>query len=263
MASPYGSPVALYIGTSGWAYPEWRGSKDNPGKPAFYPVNLPQARFLEHYARHLSACEINATFYRIQPDTAVSRWAVATPPQFRFAAKGHRALTHSADVSPRGPLRALLDDYLSSLQALGPRLGVVLLQFPRHKTASDPDVVELLRAVGERTRFAAEFAGTTGAGAALDACTAAGGALCFSEQDGGGARVLAPGPVAYVRLRAKHYSEEARSAWCEHLRVEAAKRDVFVFTRHKDLQPDDAHGGIGLARWLETAARSAGSDDSP
>jgi uncharacterized protein YecE (DUF72 family) len=228
--------MALYIGTSGWAYKEW--------KPAFYPANLPQARFLEHYARHLSACEINATFYRIQPNTAVSRWAVATPPRFRFAAKGHRALTHSADVSPRGPLRALLDDYLSSLQALGPRLGVVLLQFPRHKTTRDPDVVELLRAVGERTRFAAEFAGTTGAGAALDACTAAGGALCFSEQDGGGARVLAPGPVAYVR-------------------VEAAKRDVFVFTRHKDLQPDDAHGGIGLARWLETAARSPGSDDSP
>jgi uncharacterized protein YecE (DUF72 family) len=247
--------MPLYIGTSGWAYPEWRASKDNPEKPAFYPADLPQARFLEHYARHLSACEINATFYRVQPDTAVSRWAAATPPHFRFAAKGHRALTHSAVVSPRGPLRALLDDYLSSLQALGPRLGVVLLQFPRHKSARDPDVVELLRAVGKRARFAAEFVNTTGDADALDACAAAGGALCLSEQEGGDAPVLAPGPVAYVRLRAKHYSEEARRSWCVRLRDESRNRDVFVFTRHKDLKPDDAHGGIGLARWLEIAAR--------
>lgn len=240
--------MALYIGTSGWAYKEWQ--------PAFYPAGLPQAQFLEHYARHLSACEINATFYRIQLNAAVERWAASTPPQFRFAAKGHRALTHSSDVSPRGSLRALLDDYLSSLQALGPRLGVVLLQFPRHKTARDADVVRLLRAVGERTRFAAEFADTTRPEDALDACASVGGALCLSETEGDTPPVLAPGPVAYVRLRAKHYSDDARRAWCERLRAEAAERDVFVFTRHKDLEPDDAHGGVGLARWLETAARA-------
>jgi uncharacterized protein YecE (DUF72 family) len=254
--------MPLYIGTSGWAYPEWRGSKDNSEKPAFYPASLPQARFLEHYARHLSACEINATFYRIQPDTAVSRWAAATPAHFRFAAKGHRALTHSSVVAPRGPLRALLDDYLSSLQALGPRLGVVLLQFPKHKTARDADVVELLRAIGRRVRFAAEFADTTAPEDALDACTAAGGTLCLSEQEGAGASVLAPGPLAYVRLRGKHYSEDARRTWYARLCDEARARDVFVFTRHKDLEPDNAHGGIGLACWLEAAARAPGGRGS-
>jgi uncharacterized protein YecE (DUF72 family) len=45
--------VSLHVGTSGWAYKEWR--------PAFYPEGMPQARFLSHYASVLGACEINAT----------------------------------------------------------------------------------------------------------------------------------------------------------------------------------------------------------
>lgn len=45
--------MALYVGTSGWAYKEW--------KPDFYPADLPQKRFLEHYATRLSAVEINTT----------------------------------------------------------------------------------------------------------------------------------------------------------------------------------------------------------
>ncbi len=41
------SPVALYVGTSGWAYPEWRGT--------FYPAGLPQGEFLAFYGRELGA----------------------------------------------------------------------------------------------------------------------------------------------------------------------------------------------------------------
>ena len=43
----------LYAGTSGYAYPAW--------KPAFYPPDLPAARFLEHYASRLACVEINYT----------------------------------------------------------------------------------------------------------------------------------------------------------------------------------------------------------
>ena len=49
--------MALFVGTSGWAYREWKGG--------FYPEDLPMSRFLEHYARELGACEVNATFYRL------------------------------------------------------------------------------------------------------------------------------------------------------------------------------------------------------
>jgi uncharacterized protein YecE (DUF72 family) len=247
--------MALYIGTSGWAYPEWRGSKDNSGRPGFYPEAVPQTRWLEHYAKHLSACEVNATFYRIQPSAAVSRWGATTPAHFRFAAKSHRALTHSSSVSPRGPLRTLLDEYVSSLSPLGTRLRVILLQFPRHRSARDADVVELLSAVGERMSFAAEFSHDACSPDVADACAAAGGTLCLSEHDGGAPDSLAPGSIAYVRLRAQRYPEDARHAWSALLQAEGQRRDVFVFARHKGLDPNDAYGGLGLARWLEWAAR--------
>ncbi|CAN0490284.1 unnamed protein product, partial [Phaeothamnion confervicola] len=81
---------SLHVGTSGWAYREW--------KPAFYPEGLAQDRFLGHYGSVLSACEINATFYRLQSESSVERWAGAVPPDFRFAVKAHRRLTHTASL---------------------------------------------------------------------------------------------------------------------------------------------------------------------
>ena len=47
----------LWIGTSGWAYPHWRG--------VFYPDGLPTARWLAYYARHFRTVELNNSFYRL------------------------------------------------------------------------------------------------------------------------------------------------------------------------------------------------------
>ncbi|MDQ4094763.1 MAG: DUF72 domain-containing protein, partial [Actinomycetota bacterium] len=71
--------MTLFVGTSGWAYREW--------KPDFYPAELPQARFLAHYGRQLSACEINATFYRLQSESTFTKWATAVPDDFRYSIK--------------------------------------------------------------------------------------------------------------------------------------------------------------------------------
>ena len=47
----------LFAGTSGFAYAQW--------KPAFYPKDVPQKKFLEYYARRLNSVEINYTFRRL------------------------------------------------------------------------------------------------------------------------------------------------------------------------------------------------------
>ena len=47
-----------YVGVGGWTYEPWR---DN-----FYPKGLPQARELEYAATHVTAIEINGTYYRLQ-----------------------------------------------------------------------------------------------------------------------------------------------------------------------------------------------------
>ena len=77
----------LYAGTSGYAYPAW--------KPAFYPQELPAARFLEHYASRLTCVEINYTFRRTPAQKTLESWVAATPPGFVFAVKAHQRVTHT------------------------------------------------------------------------------------------------------------------------------------------------------------------------
>src|SRR6478672_9528381 len=54
--SSYNRRVIL-IGTSGYNYPEWKGS--------FYPADLPAAKMLLYYAARFPTVEINYTFYRM------------------------------------------------------------------------------------------------------------------------------------------------------------------------------------------------------
>nr|MBA2600679.1 DUF72 domain-containing protein [Actinomycetota bacterium] len=107
----------LYLGTSGWAYREW--------KPLFYPGELPRSRFLEHYSGVLTACEVNATFYRLQAEGTFTRWNSMTPESFRFAVKAHRRLTHSKSIAMSPEAKGFLDTFLGSIKILGPRLGPI------------------------------------------------------------------------------------------------------------------------------------------
>ena len=233
--------MTLYIGTSGWAYREW--------KPDFYPADLPQARFLEHYGRVLTACEINATFYRLQAPETFAKWAAGTPESFRFAIKAHRRLTHSKSIAPDD--RSFLDTFLKSVAALGPRLGVVLFQFPPYRRHDMDQLDALVAALPVSTCYAFEFRHESWNHTEVTDRLAAGGAtVCISNTDGSVPESLPPGPVAYVRLRTDRYSAEARDGWLRLLTTEGHGRDVFAFTKHEGIPADDPFGGIGLAQWL-------------
>src|SRR3954465_2072561 len=78
--------VTVLIGTSGWQYRDWRGR--------FYPQKLPQRLWLEHYAQHLATVESNNAFYRLPERATFEKWRERTPPDFRWAVKASRYLTH-------------------------------------------------------------------------------------------------------------------------------------------------------------------------
>ena len=67
----------VWIGTSGYNYPEWKGN--------FYPSDLPAAKMLPYYAERFPTVELNTTGYRLPAEEQFSRWAEQTPPAFRFA----------------------------------------------------------------------------------------------------------------------------------------------------------------------------------
>ena len=80
-----------------------------------------------------------------------------------------------------------------------------------------------------------------------------GGTVCVRETEGAVPAALPPGPVAYMRLKGTHYTDNARDALLALLCREARDRDVFVFARHKGVPADDPYTGVGLAGWLRVS----------
>lgn len=237
--------MSLHLGTSGWAYPEW--------KPDFYPAGLPRGRFLAHYASVLGACEINATHYRLQSESAVANWAAAVPDGFRFVAKAHRRLTHARDL---GGAPEFMADFLESLRPLGAKLGAILLQLPPSRTRDDAALAALMSQVPPHLPFAMEFRHESWNDDAITtAVVDAGGTLCVSDTTGTPLDALPPGRIAYVRLRAENYTEEARQRWLDLLVSEAEGRDVFAFAKHEGVPAGNPFAGVSMAEWMVSESR--------
>ena len=86
----------VWVGTSGYNYPEWKGT--------FYPKDLPQAKMLPYYAARFPTVEINYTFYRMPTEKLVSGWAAQTPSPYRLTLKAPRRITHDSRLKNCGPL---------------------------------------------------------------------------------------------------------------------------------------------------------------
>src|SRR5579885_1748053 len=112
----------IRIGISGWIYPSWRG--------VFYPKGLPQRRELDYASRAFASIEVNGTFYALKPPGSFRRWRAETPPDFVFALKGGRFITHMKRL--RDVETALANFFASGVLALGPKLGPILWQLPEN-----------------------------------------------------------------------------------------------------------------------------------
>jgi len=115
-AAPESASDALHLGTAAWAIPAAiAGAFPRDGSR------------LSRYAARLNATEINSTHYRRHLPSTFQRWAETTPPDFRFAVKAPRQITHEARLAG---CDALLDAFLGDVLHLGEKLGVVLVQTP-------------------------------------------------------------------------------------------------------------------------------------
>jgi len=136
----------IVLGTSGWQYRDWRGD--------FYPADLPQRRWLEHFASQFASVEVNNAFYRLPERDTFARWREQTAPDFVFAVKMSRYLTHIKRLrDPAEPVSRFLD----RAQGLAGQLGPVLLQLPPTLRA-DPEVLDAaLRCFPRGVRVAVEL----------------------------------------------------------------------------------------------------------
>ena len=125
----------IRVGIGGWSYEPWRQT--------FYPKDLPQKRELHYASRHVSAIEINSTFYRLQTPSVFAKWRDDTPNDFLFSIKAPRYIMHRRALATAGEA---LERFLNSgIDELGSKLGPILWQLPPEKAFNPEDTEHFLR----------------------------------------------------------------------------------------------------------------------
>lgn len=138
------------IGTSGWHYEHWIG--------AFYPSRTPASKMLAYYYGRFDTVELNNTFYRLPSGPALENWRDSTPPNFCFAAKGSRFLTHMKKL--KDPEQGL-ERFFNAIEVLGEKLGPVLFQLPPNWERDAARLDHFLSALPQGHRYAFEFRNPT------------------------------------------------------------------------------------------------------
>jgi uncharacterized protein YecE (DUF72 family) len=230
----------LLIGTSGFAYPEWKG--------VLYPPDLRSDAMLRHYATEFPSLEINYTYRRDPSEKMLTKWAADTPEDFTFALKAHRRIVDRwrKDPAEREPL----DRFLEMIAPLGPRVGPVLIQGPHNLKFAEGMLEAFLPLLGDGRRFAFDFRHAAWRNDAVKAAVvSAGAAWCIADTDDSDApfEITAAG-FAYVRLRKAAYEDEALERWAEDFRGAMGDGvDVYCYLKHAD---GDGGRGVAYARRL-------------
>jgi len=233
----------LHVGTSGYSYKEWKGS--------FYPEDLSAKDMLSYYSGQLNAVEINNTFYRLPKTSVLESWGSQVPDGFRFSIKASRRITHFARLKEeaRDPTEYLL----STVGALGPKLGVVLFQMPPNLKKELERLEGFLRMLPKGTPGAFEFRHESWHDTEVyDALRAHGMAWVCADTDDSEADepVVSTASWGYLRLRRPDYSDDDLKRWADEVAATGWER-AFVFFKHED----EGAGPKLAARFSQIASR--------
>lgn len=218
----------LYVGTSGFSYPEWKGT--------FYPSDLAGDEMLSVYARAFPTVEINNTFYRYPKDLTLTQWTEAVPADFRFSIKAHRRITHEKRLRD---VDADLTFFFERMRTLGDRLGPVLFQLPPSLRA-DPAILEaFLAQVRPGVSVTIEFRHASWYhDATFRLLKTYNAALCIAETDETAPPQEVIGPLSYLRLHKSQYPPPALERWAAWIRERLAEqRNVFAYFTHEEGAP--------------------------
>jgi len=138
--------MRVYVGTSGWVYDDWHG--------LFYPRDLPRSRWFEFYNRHFDTVELNNTFYRLPTEKAVATWCQRSSPDFIYAVKASRAITHIKKLRNAGEYVA---GFIQTVQPLGQKLGPLLYQLPPGMSRNDAVLEPFLELLPADLHHVVEF----------------------------------------------------------------------------------------------------------
>jgi uncharacterized protein YecE (DUF72 family) len=221
----------IRVGVGGWDYDPWRGT--------FYPDGLAKTKQLAYATEHLTAIEVNSTYYSSQKPATFAKWAQAAPDGFKFAVKASRFTTN----------RKVLAEGAESIQRfltqgiieLGDRLGPILWQFMATKKFDADDFAAFLKLLPDRQdgvplHHAIDVRHESFVDPAFYTLAhKANAAIVFADHDEFPCVDEATADFTYARLqRAAEgvptgYDDAALDRWAKQTRAWAKKSDVFAF----------------------------------
>ena len=222
----------IRIGTSGWHYKHWVGR--------FYPPKMRGDEMLRYYFERFDTVEINNSFYRLPPPETFASWKRQTPPNFAFAVKGSRYLTHMKKLKdPEEGIERLH----TSISELGKKLSVVLFQLPPFWKLNMERLEHFLASLPRGIRYTFEFREPSWLNrdvyALLEKYNAA---FCIYELAGFHSPIEVTANFAYVRLHGPSlfkyqgsYSDEVMRDWARRIRKwEKTLKAIYVYFDNDD-----------------------------
>ena len=133
----------ILIGTSGYDYPEWKGT--------FYPTDLKRKDFLSYYAGQFNALEINNTFYNMPTAERLLSFNDRSNGLLQFSIKANRLLTH--EIERNWQTAAL--DFIKAVSPMAEKgsLCALLFQFPQSFHYTDENRIYLAKLISEFQGF--------------------------------------------------------------------------------------------------------------
>jgi uncharacterized protein YecE (DUF72 family) len=215
------------VGTSGFAYQEWRG--------IFYPGDLPQKKFLSYYAQHFPTTEINNTFYRIPSTKLTEGWYAEVPSEFVFTLKLSQRITHIKRLKD-------VDDemgwFLTAAAGLKEKLGPILVQLPPNLRKDTGVLGAFLEKFASKGKLAFEFRNDSWFCEEVfnllrEHNTAFG--VVEKEADGFEPIKEVTGSFVYMRLRKGDYTKPQLKEWAKWIRAQSV--DVYCYLKHDTQAP--------------------------
>ncbi|SHK40795.1 DUF72 domain-containing protein [Thermocrinis minervae] len=111
--------MRVYIGCSGFYYPEWIG--------LFYPPHIKRDELLRYYEKYFVVVELNFSFYRF-PDRGTLKSMLSRTRELKFSLKANRLFTHVRSYTQKD-----VDSFLYQIEPLlkeEERFIALLFQFP-------------------------------------------------------------------------------------------------------------------------------------
>jgi uncharacterized protein YecE (DUF72 family) len=215
----------IWVGTSGYNYPEWKGS--------FYPSDLATAKMLPYYAARFPTVEINYTFYRMPNEKLVDGWARQTPSPYKLTLKAPRRITHDNRLKSVGPL---VSGFCQVAATLGDKLGALLFQLPPNLKKDTVLFDAFLAELPPKVCAAFEFRHASWLDEDIFGRLAARNlALCVADSEKLSTPVRITADYAYFRLRDEGYTADDIARWADTIGREAAAcRDVYVYFKHEE-----------------------------